>query len=241
MDSRNGLFVPHISKQFNAELDDLRNQVLAMGGQVEKQIEQALAALVSANSEQALAVSQQDADINFMEIAIDETCTRILARRQPAATDLRLVLTCSRAASDLERIGDEAARIARFALVLSEQGEAPNGVADVRRIGSQACQMVQESLDAFARFDADRALSLARAERSVDQACQEATRKLVDYMTDNPHTLSRLMNIMWVLRSLERIGDHACNIAEYVIYLVKGTDVRHIGLQRIQQELFDGE
>ncbi len=240
MDSRNNPFAPHISQQFSAELEDLRNNLLAMGGQVEKQVSEAVESLITANSEQAQKVSEQDSDINFMEISIDEECTRILARRQPAATDLRLVIACSKASSDLERIGDEAAKIARFAIKLSEQGEAPRGYIETRHIGHHVRQMIQDALNAFARFDADMALTVAKEDKAVDREYQSATRELVTYMMEDPRSITRVLNIMWVLRSLERIGDHARNIAEYVIYLVKGTDVRHIGITRIQKEVFDG-
>ena len=165
---------------------------------------------------------------------------RGLARRQPAASDLRLVIACSKAATDLERIGDEAAKIARFAIKLCEQGEAPRGYIEARHIGNHVRQMVQDTLNAFARFDADLALAVAKEDKAVDREYKSATRELVTYMMEDPRSITRVLNIMWVLRSLERIGDHARNIAEYVIYLVKGTDVRHIGIKRIQEEVFDG-
>ncbi len=240
MENRSDHLALHISQQFNADLEDLKNSLLAMGGQVERQVSEAVESLISADSELALKVSEQDVDINFMEISIDEECTRILARRQPAASDLRLVIACSKAATDLERIGDEAAKIARFAIKLCEQGEAPRGYIEARHIGNHVRQMVQDTLNAFARFDADLALAVAKEDKAVDREYKSATRELVTYMMEDPRSITRVLNIMWVLRSLERIGDHARNIAEYVIYLVKGTDVRHIGIKRIQEEVFDG-
>ncbi|MGI9280297.1 MAG: phosphate signaling complex protein PhoU [Endozoicomonas sp.] len=239
MDTKSELLSHHISQQFNHELEKLRNNLLSMGGQVEKQVSDAINALISADSEGAVAICEKDKDINFMELAIDEECSRILARRQPAASDLRLVISCSKAATDLERIGDEAAKIARFAISLSEQGEAPKGYIETRHIGNHVRQMVQDALNAFARFDADLALAVAKEDKAVDREYKSATRELVTYMMEDPRSITRVLNIMWVLRSLERIGDHARNLAEYVIYLVKGTDVRHIGIKRIQEEVFD--
>ena len=229
----------HISQQFNNDLDELRNQLLAMGGAVEKQVSDAVRALIEADSELGLSVREKDTDINYMEVSIDENVSRVLARRQPAASDLRLVIACTKAATDLERIGDEASKIARFGISLSEQGEAPRGYVEARHIGSHVRRMVQDSLNAFARFDADMALAVVQEDKSVDREYKSAMRELVTYMMEDPRSITRVLNIMWVLRSLERIGDHARNIAEYVIYLVKGTDVRHIGIKRMKAEVFE--
>lgn len=239
MDIKNELMTDHISQQFNAELEDLRNSVLSMGGLVEKQVSDAVEALINADSELALSVCEQDSDVNFMEVSIDQECSRILARRQPAASDLRLVLACTKAASDLERVGDEASKIARFAIKLSEQGEAPKGYIEARHMGNHVRQMIHDALDAFARFDAEHALEVAKEDKSVDREYKSATRELVTYMMEDPRSITRVLNIMWVLRSLERVGDHARNISEYVIYLVKGTDVRHISIKKMQAEVFD--
>ena len=239
MDIKNELMTDHISQQFNAELEDLRNSVLSMGGLVEKQVTEAVEALISADSELAMSVCEQDSDVNFMEVSIDQECSRILARRQPAASDLRLVLACTKTASDLERIGDEATKIARFAIKLSEQGEAPRGYIEARHMGNHVRQMVHDALDAFARFDAEQALEVAKEDKSVDREYKSATRELVTYMMEDPRSITRVLNIMWVLRSLERVGDHARNVSEYVIYMVKGTDVRHISLKKMQAEVFD--
>ncbi len=231
----------HISQQFNTELEELRSQLLAMGGAVEKQVTDAIESLIEADSDLALSVRAKDDDVNFMEVSIDEEAARILARRQPAASDLRLVIACTKASTDLERIGDEAAKIARFSMELAEHGEAPHGYIEVRHIGSHVRRMVQESLNAFARFDADMALAVAQEDKVVDREYRSAMRELVTYMMEDPRSITRVLNIMWVLRSLERIGDHARNIAEYVIYLVKGTDVRHIGLKRMKAEVFENK
>ena len=239
MDIKSDLLTHHISQQFNSELEDLRNSLLAMGGLVEQQVSEAVEALVDADSERAAAVRKKDDDVNFMEVSIDQECSRILARRQPAASDLRLVMSCIKIATDLERIGDEASKIARFGIQLSEQGESPKGYIETRHIGNHVRQMVRDALDAFARYDANQALAVAKEDKSVDREYKSAMRELVTYMMEDPRSISRVLNIMWVLRALERVGDHARNIAEYVIYLVKGTDVRHIGLDRVQNEFFE--
>ncbi|MBG4507315.1 phosphate signaling complex protein PhoU [Pseudomonas aeruginosa] len=227
----------HISQQFNAELEDVRSHLLAMGGLVEKQVNDAVNALIDADSGLAQQVREIDDQINQMERNIDEEGVRILARRQRAASDLRLIISISKSVIDLERIGDEASKVARRAIQLCEEGESPRGYVEVRHIGSQVQRMVQEALDAFARFDADLALSVAQYDKTVDREYKTALRELVTYMMEDPRAISRVLNIIWALRSLERIGDHARNIAELVIYLVRGTDVRHIGLTRMKEEV----
>jgi phosphate transport system protein len=165
-----------------------------------------------------------------MEMSIDEECARILARRQPAAGDLRLVLAISKVNTDLERVGDEAGKIARQAIQLSEDGAASRGYVEVRHIGERVIDMLHRALDSFARLDAVQALEVAREDKFVDREYNSAIRELVTYMMEDSRQITRTLNVIWALRSLERIGDHARNIAEYVIYLVKGKDVRHIGL-----------
>lgn len=227
----------HISAQFNAELEEVRSHLLAMGGLVEQQVGDALNALVEADSALARQVREIDEQINQMESNIDEDCLRILARRQPAAGDLRLIISISKSVIDLERIGDEASKIAKRALELCDSGEAPRGYVEVRHIGGQVRKMVQDALDAFARFDIEQALEVAQHDKVVDREYKTALRELVTYMMEDPRAISRVLSIIWVLRSLERIGDHARNIAELVIYLVRGTDVRHMGLARMQEEV----
>lgn len=222
----------HISAQFNAELEEIRSHLLAMGGLVEKQVTDAVNALVDADSGLAQQVREVDAQINQMERDIDEECVRILARRQPAASDLRLIISISKSVIDLERIGDEATKIAKRAIDLCEEGQAPRGYVEIRHIGEQVRKMVQEALDAFARFDADLALSVAQYDKIVDREYKSALRELATYMMEDPRSISRVLSVIWALRSLERIGDHARNIAELVIYLVRGTDVRHTGLAK---------
>src|SRR5574343_894009 len=227
----------HISQQFNAELEDVRSHLLAMGGLVEKQVNDAVSALIDADSGLAQQVREVDQQINQMERSIDEECVRILARRQPAASDLRLIISISKSVIDLERIGDESTKIAKRAILLSEEGEAPKGYVEIRHIGDQVRKMVRDALDAFARFDAELALAVAQHDKTVDREYKTALRELVTYMMEAPRAISRVLNIIWVLRSLERIGDHARNISELVIYLVRGTDVRHMGLARMEEEV----
>lgn len=227
----------HISQQFNAELEDIRSHMLAMGGLVEKQVNDAIIALIEADSELAQKVREIDDQTNEMERHIDEECVRILARRQPAATDLRLIISISKCVIDLERIGDEASKIAKRAIQLCEEGEAPRGYVEVRHIGGQVQKMVQQALDAFARFDAGLALSVAEYDDVVDREYKTALRELVTYMMEDPRAISRVLNVIWVLRSLERVGDHARNIAEMVIYLVHGKNVRHMDLEQVQAEM----
>ena len=216
----------HISQQYDIQLEDVRGNFLAMGGLVEKQVSDALQALMIADSGLAQEVRDVDDQINHMKNQIDEDCTLILALRQPAASDLRLVMSISRSVIDVERIGDEATKIARRAIELSEQGEAPRGYVEVRHIGSQVTCMVRDSLDAFARMDAEQAFKVARYDRTVDREYKSALRELVTYMMEDPRSISRVFNVIWALRSLERIGDHARNIAKMVIYMVYGTRIK---------------
>ncbi|ODC04942.1 phosphate transport system regulatory protein PhoU [Terasakiispira papahanaumokuakeensis] len=227
----------HISQQFNQELEEIRTHLLAMGGLVEKQVGDAVFALVEGDSHIAEQVRKNDKSVNDMQLAIDEECTHILARRQPTASDLRLVLAVIRATADLERIGDEAQKIARLALDLVEEGAAPRGYIETRHIGNQVRHMVQDALNAFARFDTQMALKVLQEDQTVDLEYRSATRSLVTFMMEDPRAISRVLSIMWVLRALERIGDHANNLAEYVIYLVKGMDVRHTTPEDIEASL----
>ena len=227
----------HISQQYNVELEEVRSHLLAMGGLVEKQVSDAVRAVIDADAGLARQVRTIDDQIDIMKRGIDEECLRILARRQPAASDLRLIISISKSVIDLERIGDEASKIARRAIELTEDGEAPRGYVEVRHIGEQVRKMVHQALDAFARFDAELALSVAQYDKLIDREYKSALRELATYMMEDPRSISRVLSIIWVLRSLERVGDHARNIAELVIYLVQGTDVRHMGLKRMAEEV----
>jgi len=217
----------HISQQFNADLEALKTEFLEMGGMVERQIKDAVRAIEDVDSEIAVRVIENENKIDQMEVKIDEQCTLVLAKRQPAATDLRLVLTVAKAERDLERMGDEAQKVAKMAIALSEDGASSHGYVELRHIGSGVLNMLRQTLDAFARYDVKMALHVLKEDRVIDQEYKTALRELVTYMMEDPRSISRAMNVLWALRSLERIGDHARNLAEHLIFLVKGKDVRH--------------
>lgn len=238
MDAKQRGFHAHISQQFNQDLEDLKTHLLEMGGLVEKQLSDSLKALIEADSGIAVQVIAAEKRVNQYEVEIDEECTRIIALRQPTASDLRMVVAISRALTDIERIGDEANKIAKLAIAISEEGtHFARGFMEVRHIGSHVLEMVRNAFDTVARLDVETAISVAREDKQVDMEYDAATRQLVTYMMEDPRSISRVLNIMWVLRSLERVGDHAGNICEHVIYLVKGKDVRHQKLEDLEEQL----
>jgi phosphate transport system protein len=226
----NESYKDHISRQFNEELDEVRNHTLEMGGLVERQVSDAVTSLIELNVEQAENVRLKDKEVNDMEISIDDECARILARRQPAASDLRLVLAITRVITDLERMGDESGKIALHAIGLAEGGNETRGFIEIRHLGAHVGKMVHDALDAFARMDVEQAVRVAHEDKKVDLEYGSALREMMSVMMEDPRSIRRILDVIWALRSLERIGDHARNIAEHVIYLVKGKDVRHVGL-----------
>jgi phosphate transport system protein len=230
-------FGQHSSSQYNEELSSIRSHLMEMGGLVEKQVIDALQSLLQADSELAEKVLNTDDKVDDLEKVIDEECARVLALRQPAASDLRMIIAVSKTVSDLERVGDESAKIARMAIQLAEEGESPRGYVEVRHIGNHVRTMLRDSLDAFARFDTDKAVEVAAEDNEVDLEYRSAMRSLVTFMMEDPRAISRVLNIIWSLRALERIGDHARNIAEQVIYLVKGKDVRHITVDEMEKQV----
>lgn len=227
----------HISKQFNTELEDLRNRVLTMGGLVEQQLDDALRSFVAGDMELATIVTSRDYQVNALEVAIDEECTQVIARRQPAASDLRLVIAVIKTITDLERIGDEAERIARMAIAFSEAEGPKKQFATLETMGDQVRRMIHSALDAYARIDAEAAVDVWREDRKVDSQYESLTRELITYMMEDPRSIPWVLDIMWAARALERIGDRARNICEYVIYFVKGKDVRHTSLDHMQKEV----
>lgn len=226
---------PHISGQFNAELDAIKQHLLEMGGLVEQQMGQVMDALLNRDSGRSAAVIAADRDINAMEMQIDEECSRILALRHPAASDLRLVLAVVKSTTDLERIGDEASKIARQAIRLSELPPSAGNAADLRRIGRHVSVMLRDALDSFARLDARKAIDVVIDDASVDAQYDSAMRGFVTLMRQDARNISAVLHQMWALRGLERVGDHATNIAEQVIYLVLGVDVRHMQPAELQE------
>lgn len=229
----------HISRQFNIELQNIHSRVLEMGGLVQKQLADALFALSNNDANLAERVINNDELINNLETAIDESCVQILARRQPAAGDLRMVIAVVKTITDLERIGDEAKRVARMASNKADQIyrlQAPV-VTGVQHLGRQSQQMLQHSLDAFARMDVEMAVKVAREDDKVDVEYSGLIRQLITYMIEDPRSIPAALDIMWAARSLERIGDRSRNICEYVVYFVKGKDIRHVNLDKVKQEI----
>ena len=227
----------HISSAFNAELEDVRQRVLAMGGLVEQQIIDATKALTEVDRVLAEQVIRTDEKVNTLEVTIDDECSRILARRQPTASDLRLVYAVIKTITDLERMGDEAEKVARMASDLSEQERGMAPLVEVGHLSRHVSQMVRDALDAFARMDAESALACAAEDVNIDREYEALMRQCITFMMEDPRTIRRVLDIMWAVRALERIGDHARNICEYVIYFVKGKDVRHISLEAMQREV----
>lgn len=225
----------HISHKFNGELMDLKTEFLKMGGMVESQVELAIQALINSDGQLAEEVRAGDKKVDRMEMDIDEEATLIIARRQPTARDLRLVISVIKMVADLERVGDEAKKIAKFAIKLSEESQAPRGYLEVRHIGDHVLSMLRDALDAFARLDSVKALRIMKEDKRVDEEYQAATRTLLTFMMEDTRNISRCMSVMWILRALERVGDHACNIAENVIFMVKGEDVRHTPVEEAEK------
>ena len=226
----------HYSQQFNSELEEIRSRVLAMGGLVERQLEMAIAALGSGESGVAEEVVSNDYKVNAFDVEIDETCTNILALRQPTASDLRLVLTVIKTTADLERIGDEAKRVARMAIRAAAADHGRNLFSQITHLGSQVQQMLHNGLDAFARMDVDAAINVAHEDVNIDREYESVMRQSMTYMMEDPRSIPSVLDLIWAARAFERIGDRCCNVSEYVIYFVKGKDVRHTSLDQIKKE-----
>ncbi|MEE8055469.1 MAG: phosphate signaling complex protein PhoU [Gammaproteobacteria bacterium] len=230
-------FSQHISRQFDQELEDIRARVLSMGGLIETQIDNALEALCRGNSELAEKVIEADIKVNALEVSIDEDCTQILARRQPAASDLRLVLAVGKTITDLERIGDEAEKVGHMALHLAESQCPKSYYVGVASMGNHVRAMLHDALDAFARMDSEAALKVASEDPKVDQEYAAILRQLITYMMEDPRSIARALDVIWSVRALERIGDHASNICENVIYLTEGKNVRHVSLEEMRKKV----
>ena len=231
-------FSQHISRRFNAELEHLRNEVLRMGGLVEQHLDLAIEAITAGDSEMGLRVVEEDCRINELEVSIDDECQRLLATRMPAAADLRLVVSVIKAITDLERVGDEASRIGYLASQLAtDRASLTASFTELRALAEHVQQMLHDALDAYSRLDAQDALSVIEEDKFVDEEYDQITRQCITLMMEDPRTVKRFMDVSWAARALERIGDHAKNISEYVVYLVHGRDIRHTERQAVIKEI----
>ncbi len=227
----------HMSKRFDAELEAVRSRVLQMGGLVEMQITRAMDALGRGDMELADQVIADDRRVNDLEIGIDDDCTHIIAKRQPTAGDLRMVMVVVKTITDLERIGDEAQKIARMAKLIYKQDRLlSTRFAEVRYASSVALEMLKTSLDAFARLDMAAAARVVKQDQIVDEQFRAIMRQLITFMMEDPRTISASIDILFIAKAIERIGDHAKNMSEYVVYMVKGRDVRHISPEEFERE-----
>lgn len=227
----------HISKQYDAQLEAVRAKVLEMGGLVEQQIVNALEALIKADLKLAKDVMQTDARVNTLELQVDEACNHIIARRQPAAGDLRMIMMMVKTITDLERIGDEATKIARTAQRIYEEDRMfKPRFTEIKTMVKIVREMLRTSLDAFARLDVSQTVEVARQDEQVDEQFRAAMRQLITFMLEDPRTISMSLEVLFVAKAVERIGDHAKNISEYVVYMVKGKDVRHSTLEEMERE-----
>jgi phosphate transport system protein len=227
----------HISRRYNEDLEKIRGRVLAMGGFVEDQLAKAVTALVEGDSRLGESVVQDDFQVNAMEVTIDEECSRILATRAPAASDLRLIVAIIKAITDLERMGDECEKIGLIAARLAVEERPANKYREVKHLGRLVQSIVHDTLDAFARLDPEAALRVARMDKAVDEEYEAIQRQSITFMMEDPRNISRALDVMWIVRALERIGDHAKNICEYVIFMVHGKDIRHIRLEDVETVL----
>lgn len=227
----------HTIKQFDAELVEIRNRVLQMGGLVEHQIVKAMDGLADGDVLVLDQVINNDERVNAEEVSLDETCSHIIARRQPAASDLRMIMMVIKTITDLERIGDEAKKIAKMAKRLHSGEAAFIPRIELRHVAQLAIEMLRKSLDAFARLDVSASYDIVRQDKDVDTEFRGITRQLITFMMGDPRTISSSLEILFMAKSIERIGDHAKNISEYVVYMVKGRDVRHTGIEGIRREI----
>jgi phosphate transport system protein len=225
----------HISRQFNEEMEDIRNKVLTMGGLVEQQVDLATKAFMSNDLENAEKVVLQDQYVNEMEKDIDHECTEIMAKRQPAAYDLRMLIATIKIITDLERIGDEAARIAKMTMRLEGADYYQDKYYEIEHLLNLVKEMLNGALDAYARNDVEEVVAITEQDAKVDREYTSITRQLITQMMENPRNITRALDMLWAARALERIGDHACNVCEQVIYMVKGKDVRHISREELER------
>lgn len=230
----------HTSKQFDADLESIRTRVLQMGGMAEMQIFKAMEGFQSGDIPFLDKVIDDDHRVNLLEVELDEACSHIIAKRQPAASDLRMIMTVIKTITDLERVGDEGKKIAKMSKRLhSSEGQFTPQV-ELAHAAGLAVDMLRKALDSFARLDVNAAAQVVRQDSQVDSAFKAIMRQLITFMMEDPRTISHSLEILFIAKAIERIGDHSKNIAEYVIYMVKGRDVRHIGVEEIEKEVARG-
>jgi phosphate transport system protein len=227
----------HLSSQFDSDLANLQSRVLQMGGIAEQQFRAASEAYVSGNRDAIERVLKQEPRVNELELAIDDDCSHIIARRQPTASDLRMVMGISKAVTDLERVGDEAAKIARIARDMHGRPRYSGfPLPDMRRAAEIAANMLRDALDAFARLDSRLAAQIVRTDVTIDVEFQGIVRQIITYVMEDSRSIGSALDSVLVAKAIERVGDHAKNIAEYVVYIDKGTDVRHTSIENIERE-----
>ena len=227
----------HILSRYNAELEGVRAGVLQMGGLVEQQLQNGVKALYEGDSRLGEEVARLDHRVNAMEVAIDEDCSRILATRNPTASDLRLIVAVIKTITDLERIGDETEKLGNIAARLASVDRPSDRYREIKHLGESVIDLVHGALDAFARMDPEAALAVARRDRVVDEEYEAIQRQCITFMMEDPRSIRRALDVLWVARALERIGDHAKNICEYVIYMVLAKDIRHLSIEDVETEL----
>jgi len=227
----------HISHQFDDEMEDIRHKVLTMGGLVQQQMEDAVVAFITSDQELAEKVLLQDDLVNNLEMEIDHDCIQVIAKRQPTAIDLRMLISVIKVITDLERIGDEAGRIAKMAIRLDATDYYHDQYHELNHLVEIVKSMLSGSLDSFARMDIERVAKITRKDEKVDREYTSIIRQLITRMMEDPRNITRMLDILWTARALERIGDHACNVCEHVVYIVKGDDVRHLDQEQLESKI----
>jgi phosphate transport system protein len=232
----------HLSKQYDVELEQMRSRILQMGGLVESQLKLAMEAFQTAEIDKADIAIANDRRVNELQIELDQMVNHVIARRQPTASDLRLVMGVAKTITDLERIGDEAAKIARAAKWLKEKGGGfrMNRIPDLHQTGEIAARMLHRALDSFARLDGHSAASIIRDDAGIDDRFRATLRQLITYMMEDPRSISSAIDTVWVAKAIERVGDHAKNIAEHVIFIAHGADVRHASPEEVERAVSQG-
>ena len=229
----------HILSRYNADLEGVRSGVLQMAGLVEQQVQNGVRAVVTGDSRLGEEVARTDHKVNALEVAIDEDCSRILATRGPTASDLRLIVAVIKTITDLERIGDEAEKLGHAAVRMNTLERTAERYRELKHIGDLVLQMVHDALDAFARLDSEAALKVARRDRVVDEEYEAIQRQCITFMMEDPRAIRRTLDVLWIARALERIGDHAKNICEYVVFMVLGRDIRHLSIEDVERQILE--